>query len=233
MLAAAGTLFVLGALAIFWAARSTVDRSVYVSQLGAEGEPTARAFMAALLLISGGGALIAWAARGVRARARILRLWTPAASLAAASVSFVGASQITCTPGCPLPIQPGFFSFQDLAHISLAVAGFALACWAMLQCASAVATTREVRISLARISLAASLAVALIAGAGGLMSVFGFYRGIGAWLEFLAMTIALLWVTVLGLILALRQKTPSEGSVLENSVLQNSVLQNAEQLVGE
>ncbi len=36
-----GCLLVAAALAIIWAARLTVTRDLYVSELGAEGEPTA------------------------------------------------------------------------------------------------------------------------------------------------------------------------------------------------
>jgi len=215
-LAIAGAVLVLAALAIIWGARGTIDRVVYVSGLGAAGMPTAGWFMAALLCVAAGGALIAWVARGIRARVRILGLWLPAVSLGAASLCFLVASQVTCTAGCPLPIQPGFFSLQDLVHISFAVLAFALACWAMLQCAAAL--DRPV---LARLSLGAAVAVAAIAGAGGLMSVFGFHREVGAWLEYAATSIGLLWVAVLGLATAFRQ--PAE----------ELAAQGEEQLVGE
>ena len=48
-----GCVLVAAALAIIWGARLTVTRDLYVSELGAEGEPTAVWFEAALLLMLG------------------------------------------------------------------------------------------------------------------------------------------------------------------------------------
>ncbi|MDP1788810.1 MAG: hypothetical protein Q8K56_00640, partial [Rhodoglobus sp.] len=69
--ALAGSILVAAALVIIWAARLTVPRELYVSELGAEGEPTARWFEIALLLIVVGGSAIAWAGRDVRSRLRV------------------------------------------------------------------------------------------------------------------------------------------------------------------
>jgi len=210
ILAALGVALILAALAVIWIARSTVTFATYVSGLGAEGMATAPWFMAALLCIVVGGALIGWAARDVRARVAILRWGTPAVSIWTASCFFLFASQLTCTMGCPLPIQPTFFSLQDLAHITAAVVAFGMACWAMLQ--SAFALDHPV---LARASLGASISVAVIAAAGGLMSVAGFRRDIGAWLEFVATTIGLAWIAFLGLTMiaidASTRRGPSGG----------------------
>lgn len=197
VLALAGVVLILAALGIIWAARSTITWSVYVSGLGADGMPTADWFRAALLCIVAGGALIAWTARDIRSAAPILRWWRPTVSIAASSLFFLVASQVPCTAGCPLPIDEDFFSLQDLVHILAAVIAFAAACWAMLQCAAAVG-----RPVLARISLGACVSVAVIAAAGGLMSLFGFHVAVGAWFEFVATTIGLAWIAVLGLVAA-------------------------------
>src|SRR5689334_12650630 len=68
VLLAIGTATVLGGLTIIWAARLTVERPVYVSELGAEGAPTAGMFRIALLLIAAGGLSIALASGHVRSR---------------------------------------------------------------------------------------------------------------------------------------------------------------------
>ena len=199
ILATAGVAFILGALSLIWSARATITYATYVSGLGAEGMPTATIFMVALLCVAIGGALIGWAARDIRAGVAVLRWGTPAVSIWTSSSFFLLASQVNCTSGCPLPIQPAFFSVQDLVHITAAVLAFAAACWAMLQCA--VTVDRPV---LARVSLVASISVAVIAGAGGLMSIAGFRRDLGAWLEFVATTIGLGWIALLGVILIAR-----------------------------
>jgi len=196
VIAVAGTLCMAAALATLWVARLSVPYDLYVSELGAAGMPTARVFQIVLLLIVAGGALIAVAGRRIRSRARILRGWTPSISLAVASAFFLVDSQVTCTAGCPLPVG-ATFTVQDFVHTLAAVLAFAAASWAILQCAFAVGHP-----VLARFSLVAAIAVAGIASAGGLMSLFQFEADIGSRFELLATTIGLGWVVVFGASLA-------------------------------
>lgn len=193
-----GCVAVIVALMIIWMSRLPIARDLYVSELGAQGEPTARAFMIALLLIVAGGSAIAFAGRRVRSRLRVLALWTPAVSLWIACGFFLFASQVTCTAGCPLPYGPSF-NLQDFLHTLAAVLAFALACWAMLQ--AAFAQGHRV---LARLSLASSVLVAVIAGTGGLLSLFQFQQGFGSRLEFVATTIAIAWLVIFGGVLIAR-----------------------------
>jgi len=193
-----GCVLVAAALAIIWAARMTVSRELYVSELGAEGEPTAEWFRGALLLIVIGGSSIAWAGRRVRSSVSVLRAWTPAISLWIGCAFFLFASQVTCTSGCPLPYG-STFTWQDFLHTLAAVIAFAAACWAMLQTSFA----REHRL-LAGLSLATGILVAVIAGAGGLMSLFRFYADFGSRLEFVATTLAIGWLIVFGIVTAIR-----------------------------
>ncbi len=211
-LALAGVLAVLAALAIIWAARLTVPRDLYVSELGAQGEPTARWFQVALVLIVVGGVAIGWVGRDIRSRPRILNLWRPSLSLFVACGFFLIASQVTCTPGCPVPYGPQF-TWPDFIHTTSAVIAFAAACWTILQCAFAVGHR-----ALSRFSLVASVSVAGIAGAGGLMSLFDWNAGFGSWLELVATTIGLAWIMVFGAVLL-------AGSGL--------ALQSAQQVFGE
>lgn len=196
-----GCVLVVIALAIIWAARLTIPRALYVSELGAEGMPTAAWFEAALLLIVAGGVAIGWAGRRVRSKARVLRAWTPAVSLWAACALFLFASQVTCTWGCPLPYGPTF-NLQDFLHTLAAVLAFAAACWAMLQ--SSFAQNHRV---LAVFSRVTGIAVAVIAGTGGLFSLFRFQVEFGAQLEFVATTLAIAWLVVFGAVLAARLAT--------------------------
>jgi hypothetical protein len=201
-IAAAGTLLVLASLAIIWVARLGVPRELYVSELGADGEPTAAMFEQALLLLVAGGLAIAWAGRRIRSRAAVLRWWRPSASLAITSSLFFVASQVPCTSGCPVPrFGPGL-SWQDLGHVSAATLAFAFAAWAMLQCAFAVGHA-----AIRRFSFIAAICVAGIAATGGLMSVFDFYAWFGSRLEFVATTLGIAWVAVYGIALALERRS--------------------------
>ncbi len=208
--AIAGCVAVTVALVIIWMARLSVPRELYVSELGAHGEPTARAFMIALLLIVVGGSAIAFAGRRVHSRVRWLAVWTPAISLWIACGFFLFASQVTCTAGCPLPYGPTF-NLQDFLHTLAAVLAFALACLAMLQTSFA-----EGHKVLARLSLASAISVAVIAGTGGLLSLFRFQQGFGSRLEFIATTIAIAWVVIFGAVLIARLvRARSSGEPVE------------------
>ncbi|WP_213815621.1 DUF998 domain-containing protein [Glaciihabitans sp. dw_435] len=182
-------------------ARLSVSRDLYVSELGATGQPTAKQFEIALLLIVVGGSLIAFAGRDIRSRLPVLRVWTPAISLWIASGFFLVASQVTCTSGCPVPYGPSF-TWQDLTHITCAVIAFGAAVWAMLQASFA----RDHR-ALAIFSRASGAAVAVIAGAGGILSLIGVATGFGSRLEFVATTVAIGWVAVYGAVIAARAIT--------------------------
>jgi hypothetical protein len=196
-----GSVCVLGALVIIWIARLSASRDLYVSELGARSEPTAKWFEAALLLIVLGGSLIAYAGRGIRSRLPILRAWTPAITLWIGCAFFLVASQVPCTTGCPLPVGAAF-DLEDLVHIVVAVLAFAAACWAMLQTSFA----RGHR-ALAGVSLVGGIAVAIIAGAGGILSLARFRTDFGSRLELAATTIALGWLLVLGAVIASRLAT--------------------------
>jgi hypothetical protein len=193
-----GSILVVTALVIIWVARESTHRDLYVSELGARGEPTAHWFQAALLLIVAGGSLIAYAGRGIRSRVPILRIWTPAVSLWIGCGFFLVASQVTCTSGCPLPVGPSF-TWQDLTHTVVAVLAFAAACWAMLQTSFAHGHR-----ALAAFSLATGLAVAVIAGTGGIFSLARFDTSFGSRLELAATTIALGWLVILAAVIATR-----------------------------
>ncbi len=197
--AVVGSIAVGVALVLIWMSRLAVAREVYVSELGAHGEPTAVAFELALLLIVGGGSAVAWAARGVRAWPPLLAIGSPAVSLWVGSGFFLLASQVTCTSGCPLPYGSSF-TLQDFTHTLVAVFAFAAACWAMIQTSFA----REHRV-LARMSLVTAVAVAVIAGTGGLFSLFRFQVVLGSRLEFVATTIAIAWLMMLGTMIAARK----------------------------
>lgn len=195
--AAIGILCVAAALTIIWVARLTITRDLYVSELGATGMSTAQAFQVALVLIVIGGVAIGWAGRAIRSRPRILNLWSPSLTLFVASGFFLIASQVTCTPGCPVPYGPGF-TWPDFVHTTAALFAFAASCWTIFQCAFA-AGHRALRV----FSLIASISVAVIAGAGGLMSLLNWNANFGSRLELVATTIGLAWILVFGLVLLL------------------------------
>ncbi|MET0990049.1 MAG: DUF998 domain-containing protein [Glaciihabitans sp.] len=196
--AISGSLLVVGALSLIWLARLSVARELYVSELGATGEPTAGVFRIALLLVVAGGALIAFASRAIRSRAPWLRAWTPAVSLWIACGFFLVAAQVTCTQGCPVPYGDSF-TWQDLTHIVCAVVAFAASTWAMLQVSFAAGLRK-----LAVFSRMCGASVAIIAATGGILSLVGFATDFGSRLELVATTIAIGWVAVYGAVIGLR-----------------------------
>jgi hypothetical protein len=190
--AIAGSILVTSALVVIWAARLTVDRHLYVSELGADGEPTAGWFELALLMVVAGGVLIAWAGRGIRSTAWFIGRWSPSTSLVAAAGFFIVSSQVPCTAGCPLPVGDTFTG-QDFAHTLAAVLAFAAACLAMLQ-----ASFARGRQQLRRLSMLAGCTVAVIAAAGGILSLLRIGTEVGGMLELMATTIAIGWLVVYG-----------------------------------
>jgi Protein of unknown function (DUF998) len=210
-------LCVAAALVIIWAARLTIPRDLYVSELGATGMPTARWFQVALVLIVVGGVAIGWVGRGIRSRPRILNIWAPSTTLFVSCGFFLIASQITCTAGCPVPYGP-MFTWPDFIHTTAAVIAFTAAVLTILQCAFAVGH-RALRV----FSLVAAIAVAVIAGAGGLMSLLNWNANFGSRLELVATTIGLAWILVFGAVLL-------AGLV---SAAARLALQRQQQLVGE
>ena len=186
-------------LVLIWVARLSATRFLYVSELGATGEPTAELFRWAMTAVAVGAAITALAipSGALRPRGRILQALPPAVVLLAAAAAFGVASQVTCTRYCPLPVGDAF-TWQDLVHTTCAVIGFAGASWVMLQ----VASDRRMR-RLARFSLGCALAVAVIAAAGGILSLLRFGTQVGGVLELVATTVALAWLVGLSALLAL------------------------------
>jgi len=184
-----GSLSAAVAIVLIWAARSTVDRPVYVSEMGAPGQPTEAAFRVALVMVALAGVLIGLF--GPRAR-RDRRVPGLGSVLGAGGVCFAVAAFVPCTPGCPAPGTPAFTA-QDLVHVSAAILGFSLACVAMI-----LVTLFDVsRFGL--FSLATGGTIAVVAGSGGLLSLTRTATTFGALCEFAATTFGLLWLLALGL----------------------------------
>jgi hypothetical protein len=217
VVALVGSLALTVALVLLWVARAGIPYDLYVSELGAPGMPTARVFQAVLVLIAGGAALLAGAGRNIRSRARIFRWWPPSLSLVLAGAFFFVDSQVSCTPGCPVPVGPTF-TLEDFVHTFSAVLAFAFASWAIMQCAFAIGHP-----ALARISAAAAIAVAAASTAGGLMSLFQFEAVWGSRLEWTATTIGLAWVVVFGVSLVRRGSVPRESALHQHEKLVGQV----------
>ncbi|MBC7592319.1 MAG: hypothetical protein H7226_14930 [Salinibacterium sp.] len=96
---------------------------------------------------------------------------------------------------------------------------FAAACWAMLQ--SSFASNHRV---LAMFSRVTGILVAVIAGTGGLFSLFRFEQELGSRMEFVATTMAIAWLVVFGGVLTARILRENRGS---------SALHQSQQAVGE
>lgn len=200
-LAIVGALLVAASLLIIWLARARVPRELYVSELGAAGEPTAEAFRVALLLLVAGGVLVAWSMRDLRSRPPLLRRGTPALTLTLACSAFLVAAQVPCTQSCPLPLG-STFTVQDLVHTLAAVVAFGAACWAMLQVAFAPGHR-----ALSGITLLMALSVGVVAATGGLLSLARWNAVFGSRLELVATTIGIGWLIVFGIVRAARLVT--------------------------
>lgn len=198
-----GSALVAVALTIIWIARLSTDRVLYVSGLGADGEPTAGWFELALLLLVAGGFAVASTARGLRASVRWLRIGTPALSVGLSSTLFLLASQVPCTSGCPVPIGDTF-TWQDLIHTTAAVIAFALAAIAMLQTSFV-----RGRPLLRALSFGAGVTTAVIAAAGGILSLLQFRTDIGSMLELVATTVGMGWLIILGAATARERPAPA------------------------
>jgi len=140
--------------------------------------------------------LLALATGRLRARWRPLILASPAIAFCFSSAMFGVAAALPCTPGCPTPLSPES-TWRDLVHIVAAVLAFAAAALAMLEYSFAPGL-RVVRL----VSRACGVAVLVVAGVGGLLSLFHVWTGLGGWLELVATTVALVWAVALGSLLA-------------------------------
>ncbi|GHH38729.1 DUF998 domain-containing protein [Lentzea cavernae] len=204
-----GSISVCVSLVIIWAAKAGVDRTIYVSGLGADGEPTAGAFEVALLLLVAGGYAVAWALRAAALGAA--GRWTPSLSVVISSSLFLVASQVPCTYGCPVPLGDTF-TWQDLTHVVSAVAGFSFAALAMVQVS--VADTHP---ALRRLSRACGVLVAVIAAAGGVSCLLDVRTDIGSLLEFAATTVGMGWLAVIGAAVTFLPARPESGEDVEQS----------------
>ncbi|WP_160075393.1 DUF998 domain-containing protein [Pseudoclavibacter sp. 8L] len=210
MRAAAAILLV--SVATIWFTRSQVTEQVYVSGLGATGMPTADVFNTALLGIGVGALLGAPSLAGIRSGLRWLS-WSASGTLVATALAFVGASQITCTYGCPIPFTPGS-TLQDLVHIVFAATGFTGAAVVMVQLATS-SLPRPTRL----IAWGAAGATGLVAAAGASLSLLRFRTDLGATLEFIAMTVGVVWLAGLMVRQALLPAERARATVLPVSVL--------------
>jgi hypothetical protein len=197
----AGAVASVAGVGLIWFARAHIPRPVYVSELGARGMPTAPLFVVALLLVAAGAALIAIAGRHPRFRLPLIGTASAGGTIAISSVFFVVASQVSCTAGCPVPLVGAGTTFQDLVHTTAAVLGFVAGCAAMLQVGLV-----GWRMRIARFSIAACCAVAVITIVGGMLSIFRTATDLGGVLEFVGTTVAIGWLACYGLWLAWRPR---------------------------
>src|SRR6266545_3289242 len=154
--------------------------SGYVSELGAQGAPWARAYRAAILALGVGLALLAVA-------------YQPVSALAATALVFAAAfatvsALVRCTPGCPLPPQVATAP-ADIAHASASIAAFVLAACAMLVLARVAAEDPVAR--LCRYAVVLVTALGTPVGVGMVLVGRGLFTGV---LERAMMAVAIAWL---------------------------------------
>lgn len=199
--ALAAACLVAGATAI-GQARATLEKFLYISELGALGMPTAAQFQIGFVLVIAGILLVAVVVRDVRTRLPLLRGWTPAAALVAAGALFLIAAAVPCSAGCPSLLTTEA-QWRDWMHIVAAVLAFVAGCLAMLQ----FATARDRWV--ARLSTAGGLAVGVIAATGGIISLARGNTDIGSTLEYIAAAIGIVWMIAMSVVHTLPPVAPS------------------------
>lgn len=185
--AALGAALALAALAGIWVLRSAAGRTLYVSELGGDGEATAVGFAWALAAVAAAGLLLG-GSRVLAPLAPVTRAsLLVGGCLVLAGVGFAVATAYPCTSGCPVPGSMEH-TVRDTVHLTAAIAGFALVSIAMLTEAIAGRRRRD-----RAIAWGALVGVAVVAGIGGLLALARVALAFGAWCEFFAMSIAILW----------------------------------------
>lgn len=197
----------IAGLAIVWACRVALGRDVYVSELGATGMPTAGPYSVALLLFAGSGLVVAAFSTGIRARHPLLARAGLSSTLAVSAVSFAVASQVTCTSGCPVPFVDPAAAPQDLTHTIAATIGFGGAAIAMMQVASARPAS-----GIGVLSRLAAWIVGSIVALGALLAVLGTAVYLGAWFEFIGMSVAVVWLAGFAAWLAVTLEHPGRSA---------------------
>jgi hypothetical protein len=183
----------MGGLLVAVAGTPALRVSGYVSELGARGAPWAGVYRVAILAIAVGLGLLAIVYRPASVPAA-------AALTVAAGFGTVSAS-VTCTPGCPLPPEPGA-TRADIVHTGASIAGFVAAAVAMLLLA---------RITAEPVARLCRYAVVLVTGLGTPVGVGIVLVGRGAFtgvLERAMMAVAIGWLVGVSGLVALR---PSPG----------------------
>ena len=180
-------LVVMGA-SIMVVQRLEHDRWYYISEFGAAGLETEEDFKVGFTMLACGLLLAAWSLRTVKrtsgGRRLVIRPWM---TIAIAGVCFFVASQVNCTESCPSIANPDATA-RDLVHVWFAIAGFVFGCLTMLLMAAA----KKGR--LRQVTIAAALAIGVISGTGGILSLVGSTNELGAILEHVAAGIGLVWL---------------------------------------
>ncbi len=187
----------LALLLLAWRRAGSPGIDVYLSQLGASGQPGAGPYRLAVLCVGGATALVAVA----------WRLRAPAVGAAGflglSAAMFVVSASVPCAPGCPIPVRDGLSTLPNLVHFSVSGAAFALAVAAMSSVGAA-----DVDPALRRRSdLAARIAMVLYGVLAALMLAFGHGLANGIVERFLAV-LSLAWLTMAALALCRRPAAP-------------------------
>jgi hypothetical protein len=185
----------MGGLLIATAGTPALQVSGYVSELGARGAPWAGVYRVAILAIAVGLGLLAVVYRPVSV--------TAAAALTVAAGFGTVSASVPCTPGCPLPPEPGAAP-ADVVHTGASTAGFVAAGVAMLILA---------RIAAEPVARLCRYAVVLVTGLGTPVGVGIILIGRGVFtgvLERVMMAVAIGWLVGVSALAALR---PSPGHV--------------------
>lgn len=163
-------------------------RWYYISEFGAEGLATEDDFRVGFTTLACGIVLAAWSLRTITRTRGGRRLFVmPWITTLIAGVCFLVASQVNCTENCPGLSNPDATA-RDLLHVWVAIAGFVFGCITMLL----VAAARKG--ALRAVTVVAAIAIGVISGTGGILSLLRSTSELGAILEHVAAGVGLIWL---------------------------------------
>ena len=160
----------------------------YVSEAGTAGQPYAIPYRTGLVVLAAGVALVGWALRDLR---------LVAGSLLVSAVLAATSGLVACSDTCPLPpYEPA--TAADIVHATASVIGMIVLAGAM-----AAVWFASPRPALTRLAAAGVVLIVPVGAALGLTMLFIGRSDFGAFVERLALVIAICWLVGTAVVVAL------------------------------
>jgi hypothetical protein len=187
-------------LALAWRRAGAPGFGDFLSQLGADGQPSAGYYRLAVFCVAGAAAMmaLAWRLRSPGLNA--------AGLLALAAVCFVVSAGVPCAEGCPIPVRDGYTTAANVVHFSVSAGAFGAAVGAM---ASVGSYYRDP--VLRRLSAVTARVATLLYGALSVLLLTAGHVPVNGILERLLALVALGWLVACALRLGHRRVVGQRG----------------------